>query len=161
MRTYIVNWQGPYNDEDLNNIDDNLGLYLITGYQKHKKTELIQYCGITEQNFATRLNSNHHKKELITRNRKFWIGKIKSDKKIIRDDLEIVEKLIVYFWQPVLNEKKKYSLPSPTVVINRWYDTNGNLRKRITHEAQKLHDVIFWDGMYWHLSDRLRLFTED
>ena len=40
MRTYIVNWQGPYNDEDLNNIDDNLGLYLIISYQKYKKMEL-------------------------------------------------------------------------------------------------------------------------
>jgi len=161
MKTYIINWQGPYEDEDLNTIDDNSGLYLITGYQKHKKTELIQYCGITEQNFATRLNNNHHKKELITRDRKFWIGKIKSDKKITRDDLEIVEKLIIYFWQPILNEKKKYSLPSPTVVINRWYYTNGVIRKRIKHEAQKLHDVIFWDGTDWHLSDRLRLFSED
>lgn len=161
MKNYIVNWQGPYDDTELSNIDDNLGLYLITGFQKFKKTNLIQYCGITEQLFSKRLGNSHHKKDLITRDRKYWIGKIVSESQVQRVDLEFVESLIVYFWQPDLNEKKKQKPPSPTVVINRWYDINGILRKRIIHEAQKLHDVIFWDGEYWHLSDSLKVFTEN
>lgn len=160
MKTYVIQWNGPYDDSSIFNVDDGIGLYLITGYKKFERNNSIQYCGITEQNFKTRLTNGHHKSASITREREYWIGRIKSDRPISRFDLELTESLLIYFWQPALNEKKRKNPPEPTVIINRWYSTSGLLRKRIIHEAQKLHDVIYWDLDYWHLSEKLYIFEE-
>ena len=86
----------------------------------------------------------------MTREREYWFGQIISDKELLRNDLEIVESLIVFFWQPHLNDLKKKFPPEPIIVINRWYDKNEKLRMKKIHEGQKLDDVIFWDGKVWH-----------
>jgi hypothetical protein len=152
MKTYIVKWQGPFDDFEIEKLNAAFGLYLITGYQKAKRTKDIQYCGITEKDLSKRL-AKHHKKDLVTREREYWFGQIVSTSELQRVDLELVESLIVYFWQPQLNEKKKKNPPEPTVVISRWYDKNKKLRRRNTHEGQNLDDVIFWDGEEWHIGD--------
>ena len=157
MNTYIIKWRGPFNDNELLNNDESHGLYLITGFQKYKRTENIQYCGITERKFFQRLNDVEHKKGLVPRERQFWLGKIISNSEVMRSDLEKVESLIIYFLQIELNVLKKVNAPKPTAIINRWYDKEGNLRKNIRHEAQKLEDVIMWDGELWHFSNRLKI----
>ncbi len=158
MNSYVIEWSGPYDDDEISDVDESKGLYLITGFQKFKRTHAIQYCGITERNFKKRFNDVEHKKEFVTRERKYWLGKILSNTTVLRNDLELVEGLIIYFWQPELNVLKKSTPPNPTVIINRWYDKDGNLRRRIMYEAQRLHDVIFWDGESWHLSDSLKVY---
>lgn len=149
MKTYIVKWFGPFTDAEVEQVNFANGLYLITGYQKGKRTQDIQYCGITETNLAKRL-ARHHKKDLVTREREYWLGKIVTDIQPARQDLELIENLIIYFWQPQLNEQKRKNPPDQTVVISRWHDKAGNLRRRTQHQAQQLEDVIFWDGDNWH-----------
>jgi hypothetical protein len=160
MKLYIVNWFGPYTDENIKSCDISLGLYLITGKQKHERSKSIQYCGIAKLAVHKRISNGHHKKELITRERQYWIGQVVSTNKLTRADLEIIEDLIIYFWQPKLNEKKKFKFPSPTVVLNRWFNTDKVLRHKIKYEGQKLNDVIYWDGKHWHLSNSLKAFEE-
>lgn len=156
MKLYIVNWYGPYNDENLKSNEVSLGLYLMTGKQKHDRLLDIKYCGITKRLVHKRILYSHHKKELITRDRQYWIGKVTSMSKITRKDLELIEDLIIYFWQPKLNDKKKHKLPSPTVILNRWFNIKGELRHKTKYEGQKLNDVIYWDNQYWHLSKSLK-----
>lgn len=152
MKTYIVKWYGPFADEEVEQINFSNGLYLITGFQKGKRIKDIQYCGITEVVLAKRL-ARHHKKELVTREREYWLGQVVTDMLPMRQDLELIESLIIYFWQPQLNEQKRKNAPAQTVVINRWYDKAGNLRRRSQHQAQQLDDVIFWDGEDWHIGN--------
>lgn len=152
MKTYIVKWYGPFTDEEVEQHSFANGLYLITGLQKGKRIKDIQYCGITEGVLAKRL-TRHHKKDLITREREYWLGKVETDMLLLRQDLELIESLIIYFWQPQLNEQKRKNAPAQTVVINRWYDKVGNLRRRSQHQAQQLNDVIFWDGEDWHIGN--------
>ncbi len=161
MKLYIVNWQGPYNDETLRDNPDSLGLYLITGFQKHERNKSIQYCGITKSLVRNRIINGHHKKDKITREREYWIGKVISTTKVNRRDLEIIESLIVYFWKPELNDRKKYRCPSPTVVLSRWHNRKGELRLKVRYEGQRLQDVIYWDGEHWHLSNSLKRFDDD
>lgn len=158
MNSFVIEWSGPYDDDEISDINESNGLYLITGFQKFKRNHVIQYCGITERNFRKRFNDLDHKKELVTRERKYWLGNIRSNTTIVRKDLELVESLIVFFWQPELNVHKKRTPPSPTVIINRWYNKEKNLRRKIMYEAQRLHDVIFWDGESLHLSDSLKVY---
>ena len=73
MKTYIVKWQGPFDDFEIEKLGAAFGLYLITGYQKGKRSKDIQYCGITEKDLSKRL-ARHHKKELVTREREYWFG---------------------------------------------------------------------------------------
>ena len=82
-------------------------MYLAAGKQKYERgNNSIQYCGITEGNFSSRFR-NHHKLPLITREREFWLGTVVVPANASRYYLEIAEALIIYFWQPSLNEKKK------------------------------------------------------
>ena len=158
MKTYIVNWNGPYDIERLDKGYNKSIIYLITGFQKSRKT-ISTYIGITERCVTSRFYDRNHKHCLITRDKKIWLGTVKN-KKPNRNDLELLESLLVYFWQCDLNQKKKVNPPEPTAIINRWYNTNNQLRKRISHPAQHLDDVIYWDGEYWHHSQRMDVFED-
>lgn len=117
--TLIINWKGPYSYDDItNNPELRNGLYLAAGKQKYERGDnSIQYCGITEGNFSLRFR-NHHKLPLITREQEFWLGTVAVPANASRYYLEMAEALIIYFWQPSLNEKKKISPPKSTTVIN-------------------------------------------
>lgn len=158
MKTFVVNWTGPYSKDDLD--DNKSGLYLITGYEKHKKTKLSCYCGITN-NLGQRLGNYHHKADRITQVREYWLGKFVNCRNTTKN-LKIVEKLIVYFWQDNLNlnDLLKKRIPEPTTVISRWFNQDEDIRHNISHEAQKLDDVILWDGKYWYTGN-LRIFEEE
>ena len=147
--TLIIEWQGPYTLEELKEDSDwGDGLYIATGKLKNKQTEEIQYCGITEGGFFYRL-SNHHKINEITRNQRFWIGDIVYPKRPSRDHMELAESIIIYFWQPTLNERKKVSPPKPITIIGHWLKSDGSPRFRQHPLCKDFDDVLSWDGKLW------------
>mgnify|MGYP001305610905 CR=1 FL=1 len=149
MKTIILNWYGPYNDETLKTEPDfGYGLYLIAGMKKGQKYDRIQYCGITEREYCKRFYQ-HAKKEIVTRNREYWLSEVVYPSRIKRDALEIAEKIIIFFWEPPLNDRKKIRPPEPTTIINMWFKRDG--RPRINQKAiyADLPDVISWDGDKW------------
>lgn len=147
--TVIVEWRGPYSYAEIEeNPDWGNGLYLATGKLKYEREATIQYCGITEGSFIGRFK-NHHKVHDINRAQKFWIGSVKYPSKVTRYFLEMAESIIIYFWQPTLNERKKISIPTSTTLINKWFKKDSSPR-RIQHPMCKhLDDVISWDGELW------------
>lgn len=148
-KTIIVDWYGPYEREEIeNNPNWGNGLYLASGFLKHKQSEEIHYCGITEGSFADR-HSNHHKLPRITRNLKLWLGKIAYPTRPTRQILELAESIIIYFWQPTLNEKKTANAPSPVTLISRWYKPDESPRFRQHPMCKNLEDVLSWDGELW------------
>ncbi|EPT7430025.1 hypothetical protein ACVSEE_003569, partial [Vibrio cholerae] len=147
--TVIVDWRGPFSYEEIeSNPDWENGLYLATGKLKYEREATIQYCGITEGTFIGRLK-NHHKVHEINRDKEFWIGEVKYPDEVSRYFLEMAESIIIYFWQPELNERKKLSLPKPITLINRWYKKDYSPRYRQHPMCKYLDDVLSWDGELW------------
>ena len=147
--TIIINWKGPFTyDEIQENPEMGNGLYLAAGKQKYERENSIQYCGITEGSFARRFK-DHHKIPQITREQEFWLGEVSVPEKATRHYLEIAETLIIYFWQPALNERKKYTPPKPTTVISYWLKKDGTPRRKQMSIYKDLDDVLSWDGEYW------------
>lgn len=147
--TVIVAWQGPFSlDEVLQNKQRATGLYLITGKQKHERSADIQYCGITEGTFYRRLK-DHHKASQVTREQEFWLAQVEYPNEPSRHFLEKAEAIIIYFWKPSLNEKKKIFPPTPVTLINKWYKKDGSARYRQHPMMKYLDDVLCWDGELW------------
>lgn len=57
--TIRVNWRGPFSLEEVCETDLGGGLYLLTGKRPYERNEQIQYCGITEGFFRSRLKQHH------------------------------------------------------------------------------------------------------
>ena len=150
MRTIILNWFGPWNFEEvLANKESGNGLYLVTGKTRYQRGgSKIQYCGITEKSFAQRLK-NHHKISQINRDLKFWLAQIEYPIQFNRAVLETAEKIIIYAWQYELNEKKKYTPPQPTTILNFWFKKDRTPRINQLEIYRKFSDVLSWDGSYW------------
>jgi len=147
--TVIIDWQGPYDYAEIKeNPDWSNGLYLATGKLKYEREATIQYCGITEGSFIGRFKS-HHKVHEINREQAFWLGTVKYPNKVTRHFLEIAESIIVYFWQPSLNDRKKAFPPKPITLVNKWFKKNGLPRLRQHTMCMHLSDVISWDGELW------------
>jgi len=158
--TIIVNWRGPllYNEIE-ENPDWGNGLYLATGKLKYDRESTIQYCGITEGSFIKRFK-NHHKVHEINREQEFWIGSVNYPNDATRHYLEMAESIIVYFWQPELNERKKLSMPKPISIINKWFKKDNSPRLRQHPMCKDLSDVISWDGELWR-SGNLQVWSEE
>ena len=148
--TVILEWCGPYSyDEIEENKNWENGLYLATGKLRYEREATIQYCGITEGSFYRRMK-NHHKIDEINREQEFWIGTIKYPDSVSRYYLEMAESIIVYFWQPTLNERKKIVAPTPITLINKWFKKDRTTPRLRQHSMCKdLDDVLSWDGNYW------------
>ncbi len=147
--TVIVDWHGPFSYIEIEeNPDWGNGLYLVTGKLKYQKEACIQYCGITEGSFIKRFKS-HHKIQKINREQNFWIGTVSYPNKASRHFLEIAESIIIYFWQPELNERKRTYPPKPTTLINKWFKKDGAPRRRQHTMCKHLDDVLSWDGDLW------------
>lgn len=157
--TIQVEWAGPYSLDEADETDFGNGLYLFSGKQKHERNVQIQYCGITENSFKSRF-SNHHKLPYINRDLGIWLGGISYPNNFSRAHMEIAEKIIVYFWQPSLNEKKKYSPPTPTTLISHWFKKDGAPRVNQLAIYKDLHDVLSWDGLHWRTGN-LAVYTDD
>jgi hypothetical protein len=149
QHTIILNWEGPFTlDEVLENKQRSNGLYIITGKGKYERCIDIQYCGITEGSFYNRLK-NHHKASLVTREQEIWLAKVEYPVEVTRTFLEKAESIIVYFWQPNLNDRKKVYPPTPITLVNKWYKKDGSPRLRQHSMMKDLADVLCWDGEYW------------
>ncbi|MNG30798.1 hypothetical protein D3C84_1164870 [compost metagenome] len=70
--------------------------------------------------------------------------------------LEMAESIIIYFWQPALNEKKKVFPPKPITLVSKWFKKDGSPRLRQHSMCQHLDDVLSWDGKLWR-SGNLRV----
>lgn len=146
--TIRIHWRGPYKREEVDESDMGNGLYLLTGKQRYERNEQIQYCGITEGLYRKRLKK-HHKAYDITRELRIWLGEIKYPQEPTRTHLELAESIIVYFWQPDLNERKRIHPPRPTALISHWFKKNGSPRHNQLSIYSNLHDVLCWDGSFW------------
>lgn len=151
--TIKINWHGPYDAAQLDDLDGGNGLYMFTGKRKHQRDEAeIQYFGITENTYKGRFK-NHHKLPEINRDLGIWLGEIDYPSEYDRNHLETAEKIMVYFWQPVLNERKKFTPPQPTTVISHWFTADGSPRINQKVIYKNLPDVICWDGEHWRIGN--------
>ena len=146
--TIIIHWKGPYTLDEIEEVGGGKGLYLLTGKRKYNRENKIQYCGITASSYKKRFR-DHHKLKRINRDLKIWLGEIVYPERGTRKVLEEAERIIIYFWQPALNERKKVSLPNPTSVISHWFKRDGSPRINQLSIYKDLHDVLCWDGDYW------------
>jgi hypothetical protein len=157
--TVIVDWLGPYSYSEIEeNPDWGNGLYLATGKLKYERDATIQYCGITEGSFIGRFK-NHHKVHRINREQEFWIGSIKYPSDTSRYFLEMAESIIIFFWQPTLNERKRISTPTSITLISKWFKQDGSPRHKQHPMCKNLDDVISWDGKLWR-SGNLKVWSE-
>jgi hypothetical protein len=157
--TVIVDWHGPYSYSEVEETPDRgNGLYLATGKLRYEREASIQYCGITEGSFIRRFKS-HHKVHEINRDQEFWLGTVKYPGDPSRHFLETAESIIIYFWQPSLNERKKVFAPKPITLINKWFKKDGAPRRRQHPMCKHLDDVISWDGTLWR-SGNLQVWEE-
>ncbi len=154
--TFIIEWSGPYKDPDQTN-QANI-LYLITGSRIAGKESLkLRYIGKTSKNCKGRFTSTHkfytHIRE---NNRLFWIGKIKWSNSAKNDTSAIskAEKILVHYLKKyvstseidLMNVKSISEPQNACGVINRWFDKNGNKRKRRLPSLVFIPDVILWDN---------------
>lgn len=147
--TIKIHWLGPYTPEDVAELEDGNGLYLFTGKRKGQKAEShIQYFGITEQAFRVRFRQ-HHKLRDINRELGIWLGRVDYPEQHTRTHLETAESILVYFWQPQLNDRKKVNPPGPTTIISHWFRPDGQARINQKSIYRDLPDVISWDGSHW------------
>ena len=154
-KTFVINWIGPFSCvEELaewereNNKDYSFNFYIITGKLKSKKA-ITKYCGITNTQRGyvySRFYDKTHKVHSLFRQRNIWIGCITDENLRTRDNFELCETMIISYWQPEENIKKKaYYPPNPVVLINRWFFTNKKIRVKAIYPAQDLSDIIIYD----------------
>ena len=147
--TIKIHWRGPYSYQEVEMLNDGNGLYLFAGKKKYQREEsFIQYCGITEGLYRNRFK-NHHKLFEINRELEIWLGDINYPTEHSRMHLETAESIIVYFWQPTLNDRKRFNPPYPTTIISHWFKKDGQPRFNQKRIYKYLSDVICWDGQYW------------
>lgn len=152
-KMFVVQWYGPFETleqlkywEKNNNTSFSFNLYLLTGKEKFQK-KYSHYCGITKQQYIfQRLQKNHDKFPLIIRERNIWAGRFADPSQVDRENAELVESLIISYWQPQLNDKKKKYFPRESVgLINKWYNKQQKSLQNRRFPAQSLTDVVLYD----------------
>ena len=163
-KAYVVEWSGPFSDEQLCEIEDkaNSGcLYIVSGLRKYQRGESrIQYIGISQRGAIVRFQDNNHPSHQVLRNRRCWLGHLSNvSQEATRTNLELIESALIYTCQAELdlNVKKKSSHPKkPVVVINRWLTTTGDYReKRISPVQKSVPDIVLYDGEHFWTCERL------
>jgi hypothetical protein len=150
--TIRIHWRGPFDTEEITKHEMRNGLYFFAGKRFRQRTESeIQYIGITERSFKSRFAEHHKLGKLceINRDLEIWVGEIGYPNGYSRSHLETAESIMIYFWQPTLNERKKAVAPVPTTVISHWFFKDGRPRKNQQRIYKELADVICWDGSIW------------
>lgn len=170
MRTFLVDWYGPFKDADIgtrelrkllnwHELAEN-GLYMITGKCAYQRKVMVQYIGISKNTFAQRL-SNHDQKNKVTREFGIWIGKINLQDEALRSELELVEHTLLYFSDDTpINDRKKETEPKHScTVISRFWDKKANLRKKLDQHLKAIPDVLVWDKetKVLHYIERLKI----
>ena len=65
--------------------------------------------------------------------------------------------MIISYWQPELNIRKKAYYPNRSVtIINRWYKKNLQPREKNIYTAQTMPDLIIYDGFAIWGTERIR-----
>ena len=155
---FVIEWKGPYIDiEQIKDEDFENSFYLITGRKSLREELSIQYCGISKsRSVFKRLMDRDHKHNIIKKDKQIWIGQFSNKKHNLYKWIELSESLIIYYWGPRLNYNKKKRPPKqPIGIINRWQKINGDYRRNIAHSAQKLDDVIIYDGEFFWATNKL------
>lgn len=162
-KAYVVEWSGPYTDEQLEEIEDksNSGcLYIVSGLRKYQRGEpKIQYIGISERGAAVRFHDKSHPSEQVIRNRQYWLAHLSNvSQETTRANLELIEHALIYTCQTDVNKSKKASHPKkPVVVINRWLTIDGYYRERRISPVQKaVPDIILFDGENFWTCEQLQ-----
>ncbi|MBP1593066.1 MAG: hypothetical protein H6Q12_84 [Bacteroidetes bacterium] len=157
INIFVIKWIGPFfSIEDLKewekfyNQDYIFNFYIITGKLKGKRL-ITKYCGITDTQrgyIHSRFYDKKHKVQNLSRETNIWIGCLTDQSLRTRENLELCETMIISFWQPEENTKKRAYYPSnPMVLINRWFDTKNKLRINAKYPSQELSDVIIYDEL--------------
>jgi|688.fasta_scaffold551110_1 hypothetical protein len=157
-----IHWHGAYSFDDEEQLKKRgNGIYLLTGKRAgrgYRDDIGIQYIGITELSFWDRFKDKNHKIHSI-KELEIWCGEIQYPSTFTRQHLELSESLIVYYWQPNLNERKKVYPPSNTTVVSHWFKRDGEPRLRQHTVLKNLSDVISWDGIHWRVGN-LNIYEE-
>ena len=151
----IIDWYGPYTLTDAKKVAKEsfgTGVYVALGKQKYKKgPSLFQYIGISS-NLAKRINEDHDKLALITRNRILWLGEVASTgipgpkNKNTDIQLDLAEWAHIFFLKPKLNNKKLCFPPyRGLTVINRWWQKDFETN-RTRRPHNNLPDMIDYFG---------------
>ena len=148
--TINIHWYGPFTEEDIPQLDEGNGLYMLTGKRRYQRSDSeIQYFGITETSYRTRFR-NHKALKEINRELNIWLGQVAYPADHVREHLATAEGILIYFWKPELNTQMKFTCPtSPTTVVSHWYTADRRPRLRQQSIYKHLPDVICWDGAYW------------
>jgi len=163
-KAYVVEWSGPFTDEQLEQIEDKSGsgcLYIVSGLKKYQRgAARIQYIGITERGAAVRFTDKNHPSKNVVRERRYWLAHLSNmAQETTRANLELIEHALIYTCQADENKSKKHSRPKkPMVVVNRWITSDGcYYREYRTSPVQKaVPDVIVYDGEYFLTCERLK-----
>lgn len=153
-RLFVIEWVGPFTIDSLikwekeKNQDHKYNFYIITG-TPFKKKYPRSYCGITQSKdgfvYMRYLNDSSHIIHQL-RNEEIWIGRFSDNEVHSRDEIELCETMLISYWQPELNIKKKTYYPIDNVVIiNRWFKPSLELRQKCLYAAQKMSDLIILD----------------
>lgn len=153
-----ISWRGPFTLAEVNASEYQNGLYFFVGKRPYERVSTIQYIGITEGLFKNRFKK-HHKLTQVTRELSIWLGHVDFPSTFTRNQFDVAEKILLYFWQPELNEKLRVSIPKPTAVISTWHKQNGDVRINKRKELAPLYDVISWNGEHWRLGN-LKMFED-
>lgn len=156
---FLIQWCGPFfSVEDLkdwelkNQSCKKRNLYILTG-KEYNRRKTSYYCGMSEQNPLYKRFENHKKYNKIQHDLNIWIGCFSCQEQATHENISIVETMIISYWQPELNEKKKKYYPNQCIcLINRWHNINQSLRSRRKYPAQYLDDVLIYDndsGKIW------------
>ena len=163
-KAYVVEWSGPFTDEQLEQIEDKSAsgcLYIVSGLKKYQRgAARIQYIGITERGAAVRFTDKNHPSKNVVRERRYWLAHLSNmAQETTRANLELIEHALIYTCQTDENKSKKHSRPKkPMVVVNRWITSDGcYYREYRTSPVQKaVPDVIVYDGEYFLTCERLK-----
>ena len=154
-KLYVIEWVGPFENMDSlmnwekeNNADHLYNFYIVTG-KLPKKRKVQSYCGITQNKDGFvykryQCDTSHivHK----MRDEEIWIGKFSDSEIHPREDIELCETMIISYWQPELNKKKKSYFPTDNIVlVNRWFKPSFEPRQKCKYAAQEMSDLIILD----------------
>lgn len=151
-----VDWYGPYSLTRAQKVAHEYGkggLYLCLGKRKGQHQRTLQYVGKSNTGLRTRLQKDHHKLQLVTRERQFWLGVIATGnvpgkKKLLTPQaLRLAEWALAHFLGLSLNDKLRKKLPpNPVTVLNRWWADEEQERPRYRRPHSDWPDLIDFLG---------------